>query len=402
MPEIRVHGLVRLMRWASAQLAAGIAPERAASFHASIIEAIQQVDHLLRQNRLSPSKLPRPSFEAYQFLKSVDLTKLPPSRPAPRRQKTPIGLSLAIQDEMLERLPALRAGESGVQDKLLSLIQTYRRGIQSACRKRGLEIQDLGAPSQRAAAWLIFLCEAETLALHLHALERLDRLARQALKKDGAVRVTFTNMTHLYRMDRHAGGVELMVHEGFIGAPDEVLEALAGAALSRRTARRMQLVRAYAAGADFTRLSLQLESNGSAAQPAPVGGSHHHLERAFERVNRLYFAGSLPRPALTWSRRATYREFGHYQPSSDTVSISRSLDAPSVPEYVLDYVVFHELLHKKLGMKTAGGRQYAHTPEFHHEEKRFERYAEAKVFLQEYSRRLSPHGKSVSHQNFVD
>jgi hypothetical protein len=402
MTEIRVVGLVRLMHWVQGQLQTGLNPAQAETVRATIFQSLRQIDDSLRRYQASPSSLPRPSLQAYQYLKTVRLDEAPSPKPVPNRVSGLIGLCQAIQDEMLAGLPALSKGSVTAQDALLGQIRAGLAELEGIRRKTGLRPQDLPAPSRRAAAWLSSLADPATLALHLRALSRLDRFARQALKNGMPVRVIFFNQASLFRADRHAGGAELAVHEGYIGAPDEVLEALAGAALSRRTAHRMQLVRGYAVSADFISRSRQLAAGDGSAPSGPSGGSHHSLEAAYERVNREYFGGEMARPALIWSRRVTYREFGHYQPSSDTVSISRSLDAPTVPEYVLDFVVYHELLHKQLGMKTAGGRQYAHTPEFHRAEGRYPRCQEAQDFLQTLSRQLSPRGRRTSGLGRVD
>ncbi|HEY3344247.1 MAG TPA: SprT-like domain-containing protein [Anaerolineaceae bacterium] len=402
MTEIRVLGLVRLMHWVQAQMQAGLSPARAEALRATIFKSLQQVDGLLQRYHAAPSDLPRPSLQAYQYLKTVDLQQLPPPKPAANRITGLIGLCQAIQDKMLACLTALRKREPTAQDELLGLIRSGLAELDAICAKSHLQPQDLPAPSRRAAAWLNSLADPATLALHLNAVERLDRFARQALKNPAPVRVTFFNQSALFRVNRSAGGSELAVHAGYIGAPDEVLAALAGAALSQRTDRRMQLVRAYSTGPDFLARARRLADADGSAPPAPAGGSHHSLDAAFARVNRDYFGGSLARPTLTWSRRATYREFGHYQPSTDTVSISRSLDALSVPEYVLDFVVYHELLHKHLGIKTAGGRQYAHTPEFHQAERCYPHCQEAKDFLQALSRQLSPHRQNSRNVGRID
>jgi hypothetical protein len=391
MAELRIIGLVRLMRWARAQLDMGIHPDQAESFRATIRQAIRQVDGLLERAKTPASRLPQPSFHAYQFLKGVELDRLPPPTEAKRRANTPIGLYTSLQDEMLARLPDYRAGKTAeVTAELRSQVGSAAQAVEAACSRRGIRLQDLPAPTRRAALWLDYLKDPQALALHLQGLERLERFARQAVKGKIPVRVALANPAALYRMDNNGRSLALTVHEGFAGAPDEVLEALAGITLSRRSARRSQVIRAYAAGEEFLQISRKLAAGSKDGHPAAAGKDVERLVEAFERINREYFGGSLAQPALAWSRGLTYREFGQYQPASDRVSISRSLAAPSVPGYVLDFVMYHELLHKKLGVKIVGKRHYAHTAEFHREEKRFPRYEEAKTCMNELSRKLAP------------
>ena len=66
--------------------------------------------------------------------------------------------------------------------------------------------------------------------------------------------------------------------------------------------------------------------------------------------------------------------------------ISRSLDRPDVPPRVVDYLMFHELLHKKLGSEPRGHRRAVHTPAFYAEEARFEGLAEVQRFLDDLAR----------------
>lgn len=391
MAELRVIGLVRLMRWAQAQLTMGISAEGADSFRTAIRQAIRQVDGLLERNHAPASKLPKPSFEAYRYLKGVELDRLPPPKTASRKKRTPIGMAAAVQEAMLAGLPDIRTGKAeGVAAALREQIAGAAQVVEIACRRQGIQKGDLPGPTRRAALWLDFLSDPQMLAAHLQTLARLDRLAHQAVRGKSEVQVALANLAVLYRVNNRGRLLELIVHEGFLGASDEVLTALAGMALSRRSARRSQLVRAYTASPQFLTYSRSLATGGAKEHAAPQSGELRQLVETFERINRDFFGGSLTRPALNWSRGLTYREFGHYQPSSDTVSISRSLIEPSVPAYVLDFVMYHELLHKQLGVKTSGTRQYAHTAEFRREEQRFPRCAEAKACLDDLSRQLAP------------
>lgn len=113
------------------------------------------------------------------------------------------------------------------------------------------------------------------------------------------------------------------------------------------------------------------------------------LVTSFRRVNRKYFDGRLAQPILAWSQRRTRREFGRYIPETDQLIISRTLAAPQIPDWVLDFVMYHELLHKHLGIRRCNGRSYSHTPEFRRAEQRYARYEPANRFLQELSARKS-------------
>jgi hypothetical protein len=108
---------------------------------------------------------------------------------------------------------------------------------------------------------------------------------------------------------------------------------------------------------------------------------HHSLEAVFARVNERYFRVLMPRPRLVWSTVITARKFGHYDQVHDTLLISATVDRADVPEFVIDFLMYHELLHKEMGVDRSGGRAYAHTAEFRAAERRFPQYEEAEAFL---------------------
>ncbi len=117
-------------------------------------------------------------------------------------------------------------------------------------------------------------------------------------------------------------------------------------------------------------------------------GRVYDLDEMFTRLNTGFFAGKLDKPRLVWNRTITHRDFGHYEPSSDTVMIGITLDSEEVPRYVVEYVVHHELLHKALGVRRVNGRRQVHTQQFRGRERRFPRAAEAEAFLEAWARRV--------------
>lgn len=116
-------------------------------------------------------------------------------------------------------------------------------------------------------------------------------------------------------------------------------------------------------------------------------GAVYDLVEIFDRVNARYFTSTVARPRLAWSRGLSRSIFGHYHPVQDKITISLALDNEDVPAFVLDHVMHHEMLHKKLGMERRGGRQHAHTAQFRRQERAFEKFAEASAILGMLSRR---------------
>lgn len=117
-------------------------------------------------------------------------------------------------------------------------------------------------------------------------------------------------------------------------------------------------------------------------------GAVYDLDELFEAVNKKYFAGYIRKPVLTWSAKKTYRILGHHDATHDTVAISRSLDSRDVPRYIVEYVLFHEMLHIAHPAKHINGRRYYHTPAFKRDERRFARYEEAEKWIERNVRNL--------------
>jgi hypothetical protein len=67
--------------------------------------------------------------------------------------------------------------------------------------------------------------------------------------------------------------------------------------------------------------------------------------------------------------------------------VSVSLDDPKVSAFVVDFVMYHELLHKKHGVMTVNGRRLAHSPGFRADERQFVEYHEAERQLHELALR---------------
>lgn len=122
-------------------------------------------------------------------------------------------------------------------------------------------------------------------------------------------------------------------------------------------------------------------------------GDIYDLNAIFNRLNRQYFASNLRKPTLTWSVKKTYRVLGHYDATHDTIVISRSLDSGDVPPYVVDAVLFHEMLHIKHPTVHHNGRHYNHTPAFRRDEERFEHFEAAERWIERSVRKLKRNAK---------
>src|SRR3989338_3408335 len=92
------------------------------------------------------------------------------------------------------------------------------------------------------------------------------------------------------------------------------------------------------------------------------------LLESFNRVNSKYFFGIIEMPNLVWGA-LSMRKLGSYEYGSDTIMISKVLFDQGE---LLDYVMYHEMLHKKHKFYRGGTRNFHHTAEFRKDERAFE------------------------------
>jgi predicted metal-dependent hydrolase len=122
-------------------------------------------------------------------------------------------------------------------------------------------------------------------------------------------------------------------------------------------------------------------------------GDFYNLEEIFERLNRTYLQEKLQKPVLSWSARKTYRVLGHHDSTHETIIVSKSLDNKKVPEYVVEFVVFHEMLHIFHPTEHRNGRRYNHTPQFRRNERKFAYFTRAENWIEQNIKHLKRHAK---------
>jgi hypothetical protein len=234
------------------------------------------------------------------------------------------------------------------------------------------------------------------MAAHLESLERAREIARRhPLPPDKPLLLHLISLNHLWRRRDYQDATLLKAHIGFQNADRQVWQSLLQCSLGQPVPAIEQPYREFAASEDFNESLFELESF-AATPPPPSRGRAHDLNEIFARVNADYFGGLMPKPTLAWNRILTARKFGHYQPGRDTIMISITLDDPEVPPFVLDFVMYHELLHKKHGSMTVNGRRLSHSPAFRAEERRFAQYHEAERLIHELAlRQLGVDGLSI-------
>jgi hypothetical protein len=194
----------------------------------------------------------------------------------------------------------------------------------------------------------------------------------------------FANINNTIRLRQ--GKVLVRISDLLEGAPEPVLRALAHILLAKLYRKPIEPAqntryRKYVSSHALTeKAQLVRQMRGRKVIDSAQGGCYD-LHAVFEDLNSRFFFGLLGRPQMTWSREPARNSLGHYDPGHNAIVISRIFDHPRIPRYVLEYIVFHEMLHLKHPVKLRGSRRSVHPRAFQDEEKLFPQIEEAKAFL---------------------
>lgn len=111
--------------------------------------------------------------------------------------------------------------------------------------------------------------------------------------------------------------------------------------------------------------------------PLPVPTPHHRLESLADEVHRTYFFKYPPLPVrwghqISRKRRRSIR-LGSYNHHTTEIRIHPILDAPQIPRFVIESVIYHEYLHHVLGPH--------HNRRFHKHERQFRYHRESQEWI---------------------
>jgi len=175
------------------------------------------------------------------------------------------------------------------------------------------------------------------------------------------------------------GAVKARVSDLLAEASPLVLEALAEILLAKifhrrpsREARECYLAYTFRP-AMRVRIDAARRERGS-KRLLPARGRHHDLDEIFHGLNHRFFHGQISPSRLGWSHKNSRRILGHYDSGHGTIIVSRKLDSSAVPRYLVEYVVYHEMLHIRFPVERRGHRRVVHSREFREAETKFPQY----------------------------
>jgi predicted metal-dependent hydrolase len=197
---------------------------------------------------------------------------------------------------------------------------------------------------------------------------------------------SFANINNTIRL--REGKLLVRLSDLLEGAPEPVLRAIAHILLAKMYRKPIERehstrYRRHISGHHLSRKAHLVQQIRGRKRIDSAKGTTYDLESIFEDLNTRFFHGLLARPQMTWSREHARQRLGHYDPAHNAIVVSRVFDHPRVPQYVTEYIVYHEMLHLKHPVKLRGSRRCVHSAEFQADEKLFPRLQEAQKFLRQ-------------------
>ncbi len=194
----------------------------------------------------------------------------------------------------------------------------------------------------------------------------------------------YRRLHHTIRL--RSSGIAIRISDILEEAPRQVLEALVvilvGKLLGSPTApRSVRLYRDHINSVEVRHLSAEIRRTRGRKILSGPDGRWKNLDRIYDRLNAEYFQGGLAITRIGWSQKSHRRVLGHYDPAHRVIVINRRLDSLRVPNYVVEYVVYHEMLHAALGEEFRDGRRWVHHRRFRMAERKFPAFEKASSFI---------------------
>ncbi len=199
---------------------------------------------------------------------------------------------------------------------------------------------------------------------------------------------------HPYRSPRHTvewtpWRIRVKVSNHFIAAPMAILEHLAIILLSKVYKLKVdgEVRRAYRIYISSLEDKLpKRRTHGLSGYSAR--GKNYDLNFLFDEVNKEYFNLSIKRPVIGWSKKNSFTRLGFYDATRNLIVISRIFDEARVPEKLVRYLLYHEILHIHFPTIEKNGRKIIHSKEFKRAEHRFPQFDEIQKWIKKNVRRL--------------
>lgn len=196
------------------------------------------------------------------------------------------------------------------------------------------------------------------------------------------------NHSTMMSIRRARGHARVSLHRMFLNAPQNVMQALACYIKGEHKVVDHSVKAFIESNIQKLDYSPQLDQGKLSVQ-----GTVYNLQQLFDSINAEYFNNEL-KLLITWFGKPQLRSrsrvtFGLYQDPLKLIKINRILDSPSVPQYLISYVIYHEMLHAVCpAYYDNRGLHQIHSREFKAREAQFRYYRLAQAWIREQQHRF--------------
>jgi hypothetical protein len=360
-----------------------VSAERLAELRRRIDETVGSIEEVARDEGVPAQSMPSPSRKAYLFLKSLDLSAVAVEDASSMGGFPPESVSFrglqSYFDDLLSRIA--RSDNPSELEGIYGELVASSENIENGIKVKNARPEQLKKPTREMRTWLAYFSQRENFDEYCAAVRRAEPIFREVCTWPAAKSVPTVIHFHpqqgMYHIRSYPNALLVRLPTPMICFDECLLRAVAEVAFKKGGDRR--LVHDAMGSEPYRRIGSAMELVGGVV--AQARGMHHDLAASFDRVNGVYFNGSISQPHLVWSRTFAARKFGHYDYAHDTVMVNMVLDRKAVPDLAVDFIVYHELLHKYLGILWQSNRMAAHTPQFREKERQFKQYDQAKAVL---------------------
>ncbi len=186
------------------------------------------------------------------------------------------------------------------------------------------------------------------------------------------------------------GIIQIRIAQSLQEAPEIILKTLCTILLLKLFKLKVDR-RLYQAYRSYLHNNAHLLPKKQHRPPSPrytAKGAFFDLDEIFDRINRTYFQDQLRRPVLGWSLRKAYRRLGFYNKEKNLLVISRIFDSRKTPPEVIEYLMYHEMLHIAIPTVYNNGHRTIHGRLFREKERQFPQYEFVQKWLNKNLQKL--------------
>lgn len=180
-----------------------------------------------------------------------------------------------------------------------------------------------------------------------------------------------------------AGVIRIGVAEAFRNVPERILKILALILFAKLFGHKIDphLRQEYH---NYIQASLLPQSESRLRRPSAqyqAQGRFYNLENIFDKINQEFFELGLKKPILGWSLHKSYTRLGFFCRDKNLLVISKIFDSKRVPPAVVDYMMYHEMLHILVPAQDHQGRRRIHPRQFRELDRKFPNHRQVKEWI---------------------